>query len=233
MRNGKQFSFWHVLPKSKTELQTLMPRKLLQDKKFISDYSVKTDFALLCFLLHMLSNAVKSNKDAPVIEIKRSTLRNFIGKKIHSKRSELLDMAVESFLDTLSCSTVRTLSFDKKGKKIVFSLENSFFKSILSGNTVSFNLYEFTSIRGEKAKKLFLSILCFDLRLSERYSKFSNLVNYLDISFTNRENSISKIKRAFNSLDKKGFIKFGGYDGKVKKGQRYIFNYSLMSLKQL
>lgn len=231
MRNGKQFSFWHVLPKSKTELQTLIPRKSLQDKIFNTDYSVKIELPLLLFVIHKLINTTKSQTTSPIIEIKRSTLRNFIGKKIHSKRADALDLSVDSFLESLKCAKYKTLFFEKKLNKIVFSFESSFFNLLKSGNTVSFNLFDLTSIRGEKAKTLFLSVLCFDLRKSERYSKYSNLVNFLSLSFNKRKESIRKIKRAFLSLERKGFVLFKGYTG-LSGNQSYLFEYNLKSLLQ-
>lgn len=234
MRKGKQFSFWHVLPHSKEELQTLIPRKFIQNKKALEEYSVKLELPLLLFVIHKLSNQVTNNTSSPIIEVKRSTLRNFIGKKIHSKNASALDLMVESFLLKLKTNKIKTLFFEKQySEKILFSFDDSFMKQMVSGNTVSFNLFELTSIRGEKAKMLFLNVLCFDLRKTERYATFSNLVNYIGLSFKNRKNTLKKIKRAFFSLERKGLIEYIDYTGSVDSKMRYRFNYKLKDLIQL
>lgn len=232
MRKGKQFSFWHILPKSKTELQTLIPRKLLQNKNFLNEYSVKINFSILMLIIHELSN-ISVSYDTPAVELKRSYLRNFIGKKIHSKKANELDLLIDSFLDKLLTNKFKTLYFKEVGNKIIFSFYSSFYKMYQKGNTVSFNLYELTSLRGENAKLLFLNVLSFDMRKENRFSKFSNLINYMDLSFNSRKPSLLKIKRAFKSLSKKGLIIFNQYVGISNSSKlNYTFDYKLNSLLQ-
>lgn len=232
MHKGKQYSFWHKLPCNKETITTLIPRNILKKKSFLDEYNVKINFSILMFLVNKLVNSNKKENLNPIIEIKRSTLRNFIGKKIHSQSKNLLDKQVDLFLEKLSTAKTNTLYFEKKTKELVlFSFKDSFFQELKKGNTVSFNLLDFTSIRGEKAKKLFLNVLSFDMRLENRYMKFSNIVNLLSLEFKNRKLNIQFIKRALMSLSRKGFIEFLNYEVKSKISL-YSFNYRLSSLLQ-
>lgn len=231
MHKGKQYSFWHKLPKSKDKIISIMPRNILKNKEFFNQYNVKVDFSLLLLIIHKLTNVKTSEITSPFIEIKRSTLRNFIGKKIHSKKVFELDLQIENFLNTLSSSTIKTLYSEKTGNSLIFSFDISFYKKLLSGNTVSFNLLDYTSIRGEKAKKTFLNILCYDLRVSDKFIKLSNAVNYLSLDFEKRKSNIGKIKRALKSLAKKGIIEYIGYEYN-SSFNNFKFNYKLKNLLQ-
>lgn len=233
MQQGKQYSFWHTLPKTKEALVSLIPRTLIRDKSFLSLFSVKVNLPLMLFISHHLLNAKTSSGDIPVVEIKRSTLRNFIGKKIHSKRASELDNQIDDFLYILSTSVKKTIYFEIKGEKILFSFFDVYYKKLAKGNTVSFNLYDFTSIRGEKAKLVFLNVLSFDLRKREKYAKLSHMTNYLSLDFSNRNSNIQKIKRSFKSLARKGMVKFINYIGfSNSKEESYRFNYELNGLYQ-
>ena len=232
MHKGKQYSFWHKLPCSKETITTLIPRNILKKKSFLEEYNVKINLSILMFIINRLVNSNKKENLNPIIEIKRSTLRNFIGKKIHSQSKVALDKQVDLFLEKLSTAKINTLYFEKKTKELVlFSFKESFFQELKKGNTVSFNLLDFTSIRGEKAKKLFLNVLSYDMRLAKRYMKLSNVVNLLSLSFKNRKMNIQFIKRALLSLTKKGFIEFLNYEVKSNVSS-YSFNYKLSSLLQ-
>lgn len=232
MQQGKQYSFWHKLPKTRDSLVSIIPRSAIKDKKFLSLFTVKCNLPLMLFISHFLLNAKNSSGDIPVIEIKRSTLRNFIGKKIHSKKASELDKQVDDFLYLLSVSEIKSIYFETKKDRVVFSFYDSYYKMLLKGNTVSFNLYEFTSIRGEKAKLLFLNILSFDLRKKEKYLKMSHIINFMSLDFHKRELNIKKIKRGFKSLARKGLVKFLEYTGQTGTNRSYRFNYNLGTLLQ-
>lgn len=231
MQKGKQYSFWHYLPCSKEKIISLIPRELIKKRSFFKDYNVKIDLSLLLFVINKLTNSEKSESKNPFIEIKRSTLRNFIGKKIHSKKAKELDVQVENFLEVIKTAENKTLYFELKERSVIFSFNELFYKMLLSGNTVSFNLLDLTSLRGEKAKKTFLNVLCFDLRVSDKYMKLSNLINYLSLDFKKRKSNIIKIKRALKSLEKKNIISYLGYEYNVSNN-KYVFNYKLKDLLQ-
>lgn len=231
MQKGKQYSFWHYLPCSKEKIISLIPRELIKKRSFLKDYNVKIDLSLLLFVINKLTNEDKSESKNPFVEIKRSTLRNFIGKKIHSKKAKELDIQVEKFLEVIKTAENKTLYFESRKKSVIFSFNELFYKMLLSGNTVSFNLLDLTSLRGEKAKKTFLNVLCFDLRVSDKYMKLSNLINYLSLDFKKRKSSIIKIKRALKSLERKNIIDYLGYEYNMSNN-KYIFNYKLKDLLQ-
>lgn len=232
MQQGKQYSFWHKLPKDKNTLISIIPRSLIKDKNFLNTFSVKTNLPLFLFVSHYILNQKTSSSDIPMIEIKRSALRNFIGKKIHSQKASVLDKQLDEFLYALSKSEKKSIYFEVKNNKILFSFYDIYYKKLSKGNTVSLNIYDLTSLRGEKAKLMFLNVLSFDLRQKSKYVKMSHMVNFLSLSFNKRASNIQKIKRCFKSLMRKGLVKFMNYVGLSNTKESYRFNYELLSLHQ-
>lgn len=229
---GKQYSIWHNLPNTKTNFISILSRDLLKKDSPLKEFTINIDKPLLLFISHFLINNgnIKNNQ---IISIKRSKLRNFIGKKIHSEKKNLLDEKINSFLKKLKKMNEQIIYFYEDSNILNFQFSKNYIKKLVNGNTVSMNLYDLTSIRGEKAKSLFFQLYFYDMREQKRYSFLSQLTNLLGLNLASyRKTSIQTIKRAFISLNKKGFIIFNGYSESMSNIKNYKFKYILDSIHQ-
>lgn len=225
----KQYSIWNVLPQNKEEFMTIIHRDLLRDKSFLN-IGGKTNISIFMYISGLLFNSINKNKEN-VLTIKISKLRNFIGKKIHSEKKSILDFYISDFIDSIS--KLNLIVVEKELFHLKLSFSDAYYKKMKSGNTVSFNLWNLTSLRGVIAKMTFLNVLANDLRKENRYFNLNFIANRLNLNIKEKRIvSIFKIKRALNSLTNKGLIIFEGYNYKDFEKGLYRFNFKLNKILQ-
>lgn len=216
---------------------TVFPRKALKDDVLINNFNPRNEIPLIGFLTNLLLNKKNDRMiKGDSVEIKLSTLRNFLRRKCHSENKNVLSDTVETFfskIENLKNKIFHIFKTSEKSVDITFSKE--YLKS-LEKNTVSFNLFDLTKTRGLKAKMIFLKIIAFDMRdVKERFFTLLSVSKYLGLDcFNNRKNTIKMIKKALISLSKRGLIENEGYIGINKKdlNKNYRFIYKLSSLRQ-
>lgn len=234
----KQYSSFHFLPNTDEEIVTILPRKLLKMDVFVETFDPRNEVPLLGYLTNLILNK-KNDKyqQGQGVLLKLSNLRNFLRRKCHSEKREVLDEILTSFFTKINKATdVAILNIVQVS---LGCYEFSFTKeylSMLKSNTVSFNLFHLTKTRGIKAKSLFIKIISFDMRdQGSRYFTLLNLSQYMGMDcFNKRKITIRTLKRAFKSLADKGLIFFENYIGisNISPKENYRFIYKLGILQQ-
>lgn len=233
----KQYSSFHLLPNTKKEMVTVIPRELLKKDDFIELFDARNEIPLIGYLTNLLLNKKNDQYQRENgIEIKKSSLRNFLRRKCHSENKEILNQVLDTWLLKIKNMKNKIFHVFSISEKVIdFSFDKKYLKS-LEKNTVSFNLFDLTKTRGIKAKQIFLRILAFDMRdSSERFFTLVNISRYLNLDcFNKRKNTIKMIKNAFNSLSKRLLITDINYIGINKKeiNKNYRFTYKLGTLRQ-
>lgn len=234
----KQYSSYHLLPNNEKELVTILPRKILKTDFLVETFDSRNEVPLIGYLTNLLLNK-KNHKDisGESITLKRSNLRNFIRKKCHSDKKQVLDGIISEFLLKLKKLENKIFNvFFHSEDSLEVSFDVKYLKSLLK-NTVSLNILELTKTRGIRAKKIFLKILAFDMRdVKERFFTLTFISKYLGLDcFNKRKITIRSIKRALTSLSKRLLIKDLSYIGinENESNQNYRFVYKLSSLRQI
>ena len=226
---GKQYSIWNILPVTKDSYISVIHRDLLKNPDFLS-IGVKVNFSLFSYLSTLIINRKNKNGINEVI-IKKSKLRNFIGKKIHSEKPHILNTYISDFIQKIR--PLNIIHITENSDFLTVSFTTAYNKKIQKGNTVSFNLFDLTSIRGTLAKLTFLNLLSNDLRKEDRYFNLNFLAKKLNLNVKEKRISvIFKIKRALKSLSLKNFIVFEYYNYKDLKDGLYQFKFKLKELLQ-
>lgn len=234
----KQYSSYHFLPNKPDEFLTILPRTLLKTDFFIDNFDIRNEIPLICYLTNLLLNS-KNDKhfSGQTVVLKYSTLRNFLRKKCHSEQKEYLDELIFKFFNKLKNDSDLAIFniYRLDSERIEISFIDSYLKK-LEKNTVSFNLYDLTKLRGQRAKKIFIKIISYDMRdIKERFFTLKSISTYLGLDcFKNRKTTIRSIKKAFKSLSLKNLVTSIGYIGLNKENlnQNYRFIYKLGLLRQ-
>lgn len=234
----KQYSSYNILPNSKDEIITVVPRKFLKNDLLINKFNIKNELPLFLYLMNLILNIKNSKEhDQDFLILKKSTLRNFIRRKCHSELKVILDDILDSFLEKMKDSFEGDKLFNIEcysNNTVKFQILPKYLK-MLEKNTVSFNLIQLTKLRGEKAKKIFLKLFAYDLRTHKRYFNLSSISKYLNLNcFDNRKRVIRTLKRAFLSLKRSNIIqemKYIGIDPQ-NYSNNYRFNFYLGNIKQ-
>lgn len=234
----KQYSSFNFLPNKDEEIVTVLPRKLLKMDVFVENFDPRNEVPLLGYLTNLILNKKNDkHQQGHSVILKISNLRNFLRRKCHSEKRDVLDEIINNFF--LKINKATNVAILNIVQVTLGSVEFSFTKeylSMLKNNTVSFNLLDLTKTRGLKAKFLFIKIISFDMRdKGQRYFTLLSLSKYMKLDcFNKRKTTIRMIKRAFESLSDKGLIRFVSYIGinENNPNENYRFNYNLSALKQ-